>query len=216
MLKVNHGRTPLLMVFEILENFRIPFRVAPSRKKKGKGYNRVFLLSWWRQYSQIMKWFRGSCKRKSVRALIAWDKQLLTEFELLVGNSPQSQVYKKRMSVLQLSAAGRVYSHYRWSSQGHNAFASRGVKELYVRDRALAGTKNKVILAIYEKNAEKIRKQDKQVHEHVESSTGFSIADTWGVEQRVVAGQLGFRPPAKPAVEVPTKQKKKKYNKKRK
>lgn len=46
MLKINHGRTPLLMVFEILENYRVPFRVVASRRKKGKGYNRVFLLSW--------------------------------------------------------------------------------------------------------------------------------------------------------------------------
>lgn len=44
LLKANHGRTPMLILFEILEMYKIPFRVIPT-KKSGKGHNRVHLIT---------------------------------------------------------------------------------------------------------------------------------------------------------------------------
>lgn len=191
MLKVNHGRTPLLMVFEILEGFRLPFRVAPSRRGGGKGYNRVFLLSWWKQYSQVMKWFRSSCKRGTVSALISWDKQLLMEFELLVTNSPASRLYKRRMSVLQLAAAGRIYSHYRWGNRTMNKFAARGVRDLFVKDQALAGTTNAYIRGLEDARLVWEQKDQREVREWRESKRGFAIANTWDRDARRVARRKG-------------------------
>lgn len=221
MLKVNHGRTPLLMVFEILENFRLPFRVVPSRRKKGKGYNRVFLLSWWRQYSQVMKWFRSSCRRTSVRALITWDKQLLTEFELLITNSPNSRLYKRRLAVLQLAVAGRVYSHYRWGNQTQSEWGKRDVKKLYVTDHALAGKTNKYVLGLHAVNVKRDEADDAMILAHDERKKGFPILRAWNRESLLAANRVGFKmeklqPEPQVVPEVATKQKKKKSYRKRK
>lgn len=193
MLKVNHGRTPLLMVFEILESFRLPFRVVPTRKGRGKSYNRVFLLSWWKQYSQVMKWFRSSCKRGTVSALISWDKQLLMEFELLVTHSPTSRLYKRRMSVLQLAAAGRIYSHYRWGNRILPPFAAKGVKDLFVKNQVIAGTADEHIKGLDAARLAWEFKDQKDIREWRESQRGFAVADTWDRKARFVAGRKGHR-----------------------
>lgn len=43
-LKVLHGRTPSILVFEIMETYRLPFSVILA--KRSKGLNRVHLLAW--------------------------------------------------------------------------------------------------------------------------------------------------------------------------
>lgn len=43
-LKALHGRTPSILVFEIMETYRLPFSVVIS--KRGGGYSRVHLLAW--------------------------------------------------------------------------------------------------------------------------------------------------------------------------
>ncbi len=113
MLKVSHGRTPMLILFEILEMYKVPFRVVATRRP-GKGYNRVHLITWWKQYAQILKWFRNSFRRRTKRAIVTWDKHLLAELELLAANSPTSLIYKKRNLLIELAAKGRVFSHFRW------------------------------------------------------------------------------------------------------
>lgn len=43
-LKNLHGRTPSILLFEILETYRVPFSVILARRNKG--FNRVHLLTW--------------------------------------------------------------------------------------------------------------------------------------------------------------------------
>lgn len=112
LLKTNYGRTPVILLFEILETYRVPFRVIKARR--AKRLNRVHLITWWKQYAQVLKWFRSALRRKSVRAVITWDLHLLTEIELLLLNSSSSQIYQKKALWLQLAAMGRISSHYRW------------------------------------------------------------------------------------------------------
>lgn len=42
-LKVAYGRTPMVLLFEVLENYRVPFRVIKARRSKR--LNRVHLIT---------------------------------------------------------------------------------------------------------------------------------------------------------------------------
>lgn len=112
LLKANHGRSPLLLVFEVLEMYRTPVYALPSKGTR-KGYTRVHVLAWWKQYSLVLRWFRQALYTPK-RVVLAWDTRILSELELLLAFSPQSSVLKKRALNMQLSAHGRVSDHYRW------------------------------------------------------------------------------------------------------
>lgn len=113
LLKANHGRSPLLLVFEILELYRTPVYALPGGRGARKGYTRVHIITWWKQYSLVLRWFRQSLYT-SRRVVTAWDVRILSELELLLSFNQQSTVFKKRALNIQLAAYGRTSEHFRW------------------------------------------------------------------------------------------------------
>lgn len=64
LLKINHGRSPLLLVFELLEMYRTPVYALQGGRGVKRGYTRVHVIAWWKQYSLVLRWFRQALYTK--------------------------------------------------------------------------------------------------------------------------------------------------------
>lgn len=122
-LKVLFMRSPSILIFEILENFKSPLKALPPKNKTRKVIVRVHLVSWWKQYMQILRWIRQST-RTSHRMKGSWEKRILSELTLLVKNDRVTSIAKKIELNNQLVAFGRVSIHFRW----HKRYSKRKIK----------------------------------------------------------------------------------------
>lgn len=61
-LKFEYGRNPVMLLFEILELYRMPLKALQPKNKSKKSIVRTHIVSWWKQYTQLLRWIRHSVK----------------------------------------------------------------------------------------------------------------------------------------------------------
>lgn len=59
-LKTEFGRSPVILLFEILEMYRMPIRGLVPKSTTRKSVIRTHLVPWWKQYTQTLRWIRHS------------------------------------------------------------------------------------------------------------------------------------------------------------
>lgn len=129
-LKVEFGRNPTLMLFEILELYRMPVRGLSPKSLTRKVVVRTHLVSWWKQYTQILRWVRhsllGNNKNHS-----SWGSRVRLELYNLLFETGNTLMKKRIEANTQLIAFGRVALHFRW----HRRYSKRAVRAIKVLDK---------------------------------------------------------------------------------
>jgi len=129
-LKIEFGRSPVLMLFEILEMYKMPIKGITPKVSTKKVIVRTHLVSWWKQYTQILRWIRHSLLG-SVKNHISWNARIKTELYNLLFETGNSLIKKRIETNLQLIAFGRVALHFRW----HRRYNKRAVKAIKILDK---------------------------------------------------------------------------------
>ena len=92
-LKVEFGKNPVILLFDILELYRMPIKALPPKDKTRKVIVRTHLVSWWKQYTQLLRWLRHSLYG-SVKNHQSWNSRIRLEVRNLL-NENHSTIIKK-------------------------------------------------------------------------------------------------------------------------
>lgn len=131
-LKNEFGRNPVILLFEILELYRMPVRGLMPKSSTRKSVIRTHLVPWWKQYTQILRWVRHALTGP-VKNYISWNSRIKVEMLNLLNDSNSSLVKKRIESNFQLIAFGKIALHFRW----HRRYSKRAVKAISVADRVI-------------------------------------------------------------------------------
>lgn len=129
-LKVEFGRNPTLMLFEILELYRMPVRGLSPKSLTRKVIVRTHLVSWWKQYTQILRWVRHSLLGQN-KNHSSWGSRVRLELYNLLFETGNTLMKKRIEANTQLIAFGRVALHFRW----HRRYSKRAVRAIKVLDK---------------------------------------------------------------------------------
>jgi len=133
-IKAEFGKNPVILLFDILELYRMPIKALPPKDKTRKIIIRTHLISWWKQYTQILRWMRQSLSG-SVKNHQSWNSRVSVELKNLL-NENSNTIIKKRCEInYELAAFGRVNLHFRW----YRRFSKRAVNAIKIIDRPLYG-----------------------------------------------------------------------------
>lgn len=131
-LKTEFGRSPTVLLFEILEMYRMPIRGLVPKSTTRKSVIRTHLVPWWKQYTQTLIWIRHSISG-GVKARESWNNRIRVELFNLMSENVNCLVKKRIESNFQLIAFGRVAIHFRW----YKRYSKRTVKSIRILDRKL-------------------------------------------------------------------------------
>lgn len=129
-LKIECGRNPVLILFEILELYRMPIKGLNPKSLTRKVVVRTHLVSWWKQYTQILRWLRHSFLGQN-KNHISWKSRIKHELYNLIFEIGNTLVKKRIEANSQLIAFGRVAIHFRW----HRRYSKRAVRSIKVLDK---------------------------------------------------------------------------------
>lgn len=133
-IKSEFGKSPVLVLFELLEMYRMPIKALPPKDKTRKVIVRTHLVSWWKQYTQILRWLRHSLTG-SVKNHKSWNSRIESEIANLLNMSHSTLIKKKCDANYELAAFGIVSLHFRW----HRRFSKRAVNAIKIIDKPLYG-----------------------------------------------------------------------------
>jgi len=133
-IKSEFGKNPVILLFDILELYRMPIKALPPKDKTRKIIIRTHLISWWKQYTQILRWLRQSLGG-SVKNHQSWNNRVSVELKNLLNENNNTLIKKKCEINYELSAFGRVNLHFRW----YRRFSKRAVNAIKIIDRPLYG-----------------------------------------------------------------------------
>lgn len=131
-LKTEFGRSPVVLLFEILEMYRMPIRGLAPKSSTRKSVIRTHLVPWWKQYTQTLRWIRHSISG-GVKTRESWNNRIRVELFSLMSENVNCLVKKRIESNFQLIAFGRVAIHFRW----YKRYSKRTVRSIRVLDRRL-------------------------------------------------------------------------------
>lgn len=131
-LKTEFGRNPIIMLFEILEMYRMPIRGLAPKSTTRKSVVRTHMVPWWKQYTQILRWIRHAIAG-SVKNFTSWNTRIRVELLNLMTENNSSLVKKRIEANFQLIAFGRISIHFRW----HRRYNKRAVKAIKISDKKL-------------------------------------------------------------------------------
>lgn len=131
-LKNEFGRNPVVLLFEILELYRMPVKGLSPTSSTRKSVVRTHLVPWWKQYTQILRWVRHALMGP-VKNYTSWNTRIKIEMLNLLNDSNVSLVKKRIESNFQLIAFGKIALHFRW----HRRYSKRAVKAIRVADRII-------------------------------------------------------------------------------
>lgn len=131
-LKSEFGRNPVVLLFEILELYRMPIRGLAPKSTTRKSVIRTHLVPWWKQYTQILRWIRHALTGL-VKNHESWNKRIRVELLNLMTENSSSLVKKRIESNFQLIAFGKIAIHFRW----HKRYSKRTVKSIRILDKQL-------------------------------------------------------------------------------
>lgn len=131
-LKSEFGRNPVVLLFEILELYRMPIRGLAPKSTTRKSVIRTHLVPWWKQYTQILRWVRHALTG-AVKNHESWNKRVRVELLNLMTENSASLVKKRIESNFQLIAFGKIAIHFRW----HKRYSKRTVKSIRILDKQL-------------------------------------------------------------------------------
>lgn len=132
LLKAEFGRSPVVLLFEILEMYRMPIRGLVPKSTTRKSVIRTHLVPWWKQYTQTLRWIRHSISG-GVKTRESWNSRIKVELFNLMNENSNCLVKKRIESNFQLIAFGRVAIHFRW----YKRYSKRTVKSIRILDRKL-------------------------------------------------------------------------------
>ena len=129
-LKFEFGRGPVMLLFEILELFRMPLKALQPKNKTKKSIVRTHIISWWKQYTQLLMWIRQTV-RTPTRTTYHWQHRIRSEVRALLLDDAQS-IIKKRLEInSQMIAFSKISLHFRWFKR----FSRRAARAIKVIDR---------------------------------------------------------------------------------
>lgn len=131
-LKVEFGKNPVLILFEILELYRMPMKALPPKDKTRKVIVRTHLISWWKQYTQLLRWIRHSLLG-AVKNHSSWNSRIVLEITNLLNMNHNTLIKKKCDANYELVAFGKVNLHFRW----YRRFSKRAVNAIKIIDKPL-------------------------------------------------------------------------------
>lgn len=131
-LKSEFGRNPVVLLFEILEMYRMPIRGLSPKSTTRKSVIRTHLVPWWKQYTQVLRWVRHALTG-AVKNHESWNKRVRTELLNLMYENSSCLVKKRVESNNQLIAFGKIAIHFRW----HKRYSKRTVKSIRILDKQL-------------------------------------------------------------------------------
>lgn len=129
-LKFEYGRNPVMLLFEILELYRMPLKALQPKNKTKKSIVRTHIISWWKQYTQLMQWMRHTVKTPT-KTTQHWQYKIKTEMVNLVEDAPQCLVKKRLELNAQMIAFSQISLHFRW----YRRFSRRAARAVKVIDK---------------------------------------------------------------------------------
>jgi len=131
-LKSEFGRNPIIMLFEILEMYRMPIKGLTPKSTTRKSIIRTHLVPWWKQYTQILRWIRHSMLG-SIKNFTSWNTRIKLELLNLMTENNNCLVKKRIEANFQLIAFGKISIHFRW----HRRYNKRAVRAIRISDKKL-------------------------------------------------------------------------------
>lgn len=131
-LKAEFGRSPVVLLFEILELYRMPIKGLVPKSTTRKSIVRTHLVPWWKQYTQTLRWIRHSILG-GVKNHESWNQRIKTEFLNIMMENANSLIKKRIEANFQLIAFGKIAIHFRW----YKRYSKRTVKSIRILDRKL-------------------------------------------------------------------------------
>lgn len=129
-LKFEFGRGPVMLLFEILELYRMPLKALQPKNKTKKSIVRTHIISWWKQYTQMLRWLRQAV-RTPTKTTYHWQHRIRSEVKALLLDDAQS-IIKKRIEVnSQMIAFSKISLHFRWFRR----FSKRAARAVKVIDK---------------------------------------------------------------------------------
>lgn len=131
-LKAEFGRSPVVLLFEILELYRMPIKGLTPKSTTKKSIVRTHLVPWWKQYTQTLRWIRHSIIG-GVKNHESWNQRIKIEFLNIMSENSNSLIKKRIEANFQLIAFGKIAIHFRW----YKRYSKRTVKSIRILDRKL-------------------------------------------------------------------------------
>lgn len=129
-LKFEFGRNPVMLLFEILELYRMPLKALQPKNKTKKSIVRTHIISWWKQYTQLMRWMRHSIKTPT-KTTFHWEHRIKTEMNNLLLDASHSLIKKRLELNAQMIAFSKISLHFRW----YRRFSRRAARAVRVIDK---------------------------------------------------------------------------------
>lgn len=129
-LKFEFGRNPVMMLFEILELYRMPLKALQPKNKTRKTIIRTHMISWWKQYTQLLRWIRHTLK-SSDKTKTTWNIKIKNEIISLILDDSNSLVKKRLELNSQMIAYSKIALHFRW----YKRYSKRSVNAIKIVDK---------------------------------------------------------------------------------
>ena len=129
-LKFEFGRNPVMLLFEILELYRMPLKALQPKNKTKKSIVRTHIVAWWKQYTQLLRWIRHSV-RTPTKTTYHWEHRIKHEIHSLLMDDINSLIRKRLELNAQMIAFSKVALHFRW----YKRYSKRAARAVKVIDR---------------------------------------------------------------------------------
>ena len=129
-LKFEFGRNPVMLLFEILEMYRMPLKALHPKNKTRKSIIRTHIISWWKQYTQLLRWVRHSI-RGPKKTTQDWKIKFRKEIRDLIKDSPNTLIKKRIELNSQMISFSKVSLHFRW----YRRYSKRAANAIKIVDR---------------------------------------------------------------------------------
>ena len=129
-LKFEFGRNPVMLLFEILELYRMPLKALQPKNKTKKSIVRTHIVSWWKQYTQLMQWMRHTV-RTPTKTTFHWEHRIKSEMNNLLLDASHSLIKKRLELNAQMIAFSKISLHFRW----YRRFSRRAARAVKVIDK---------------------------------------------------------------------------------
>jgi hypothetical protein len=108
----------------------MPLKALQPKNKTRKTIIRTHMISWWKQYTQLLRWIRHTLK-SSDKTKTTWNTKIKNEIISLILDDSNSLVKKRLELNSQMIAYSKIALHFRW----YKRYSKRSVNAIKIVDK---------------------------------------------------------------------------------